>query len=795
MVKILKISIILTIFIYAAHMGFPLLSSAAKVAGDDATVPTVALPARPDIAPVPQAPVNREAPDSFPKTLKRKEPPVQAPPARLSATPLAPPEVPPQTQPVSPEPPPAAAATPAEPPASDENTASPVDSSSVQKAATEPPAAKTAEVKPPAPVIQEQKQAPKDTRYVTIDFDNVDIQVFVKFVSELTGRNFVIDDKVRGKVTIISPRKISINEVYKVFESVLEVYGFATVTAGDVTKIVPSLQAREKQLETKVGKGGGDPEDKIVTQIISLEYANPDEVKKVLDPLISRSSIVLSYPPTGMLVITDFYSNIKKVLEIIGALDIEGVAAQITYLPLQAASAPEISKAITELFKPQPGRVVMAPVRVVADERANAIILVASEMDTERVKKLIELMDKDVPKSDAMLRVYRLQNAVAEDLAKVLMNIPKDTKAPDQKGKSPLLSKDVQVTADKATNTLIITANKNDYKVLEDVIKSLDVSRPMVYIEALIMEVSATKDFQVGVEWRGIKDTGATSGFPDSGTAAFISSGTTGLIPSATIGTSGASLSGLPGGFAMGILGAGINIGGVAFPSIGAVLQAFRGDSDVSVLSTPQLMTVDNEEAEINVSQNIPYITRQDTSSNITTTAGGINYSSYEYKDVGVKLNITPHINEENMVRLKLEQTVSNVVSATNKDGVALPTTLKREAKTVVVVKDRETIVIGGLLSDNNSVNTSKVPCLGNIPILGWLFKTMSEKREKTNLYVFLTPHIVRTQEDAAAIYNDKRSEMGEVREGIIKLNKAKVPQYPSSRNYVPAEGDPDGNK
>ena len=235
----------------------------------------------------------------------------------------------------------------------------------------------------------------------------------------------------------------------------------------------------------------------------------------------------------------------------------------------------------------------------------------------------------------------------------------------------------------------------------------------------------------------------------------------------------------------MGIIGAGIQIGNVIFPSIGAVVQAYKTDQEVSILSTPQLMTLDNEEAEINVGSNVPYITSQQSSSTTTTTSlSPLNYNSYEYRDVGVILNITPHINEGNFIRLKISQQVTKVTSAA---GNPTPTTLKRTAKTTVVVKDNETIVIGGLVGDSTRDDNYKVPLLGDIPILGWLFKTHSTSREKTNLYVFLTPHIVRTQQEAASLYQGKRETMGEVVEGIIKLNEKK-PELKPSGAPAPAE-------
>ena len=618
-------------------------------------------------------------------------------------------------------------------------------------------------------------------QYVTLDFDNVNIEVFVKFVSELTGKNFIIDEKVKGKVTILSPRKIPLRDVYKVFLSVLEINGFATVPVGDMIKIVPSSVAREKSLETRYKKDGAETDDRMVTQVIALDRANPDEVKRVLDPIIPKTSSVLSYPPAGILIITDYLSNIRRLQEIVRALDVEGAGEQITYLPVQNASASEVVKSLTTVF--QQRRPNTTPIRIVADPRTNSMIILASVADTESVRKLVAMMDKDVPRGESNIQVYRLQNSIAEDLAKVLNNIIKETGAQSagaagaqaQRVTAPVVSKNVQIVPDKATNTLVIMAEREDYKVLENIIKQLDVPRPMVYIEALIMEVNTTKDFKLGVEWSGVKDTGQVDGSVGSGSAAFISSGTGVLssLTSTTVGTS--TLLGLPAGFSMGILGAGIKIGNVLFPTIGAMVQAYKTDSDVSILSTPQLMTLDNEEAEINVGSNVPYITRQDSTASLTTNA--VNYNTYEYKDVGVILNITPHINAENYVRLKISQQVTKVTSDPKS---ATPTTLKRTAKTTVVVKDNETIVIGGLVGDSTDDGTNKVPGLAEVPILGWLFKAKTVKREKTNLYVFLTPHIVRTQKDAAGLYQEKREAMGEVVEGIIKLNERKQDSYPS---------------
>ncbi len=737
---------------------------AVRLADDDKTVPGIT-GRQPD--PVPPPPPQQPA--------ERKESPAQTFVGRPAAGqgagsagtgfPLPPPSVPGRTQPPI-------GATQKQPPVTDSAGGHP----SAVSAPAEPVAVQKAAAGPPSSPVS---ASARDVRYVTIDFDNVDIQVFIKFVSELTGRNFLIDEKVRGKVTVVSPKRIAVEEVYRVFESVLEIYGFATVTAGEVTKVVPAVDARGKSLEVRLPRDAALPDDRVVTQILSLQHASPDEMKKILDPLISKTSIVLSYAPTGMLIITDVQSNIKRLQEIVTALDVEGTGDEVSYIPIHAASAGEIVKALTAVFAPlRTGA--GAQLRVVADERTNSVIVLSRQQMTGHVKKLIALMDKDIPRVGNLLHVYRLQNGNAEEMVKVLMNLPKETTAarPAQAGqpaaaaKTPVLSKDMNVVADKATNTLIITADRNDYRILESVIQKLDVPRPMVYIEALIMEVSVTKNFNIGVEWRGLRDIGNAElkGLGSNATALGMA-GFTGqsLIPQVNASTGAVSM---PAGFSMGVIGAGIQIGNVVFPNIGAVLQAYRKDSDVSILSTPQLLTLNNEDAEINVGKNVPYITRTDTSAVIPGQTFG---SSYEYKDVGVILKITPNINEEQFVRLKIDQQVT----AISGEQTQTPTTFKRTAKTTVVVKDNETVVIGGMIDDSTNVETAQVPCLGEIPLVGWLFKTMARGRSKTNLFVFITPHIIRNQNEAAAIYQKKLDDVGNVEEGIIKMNEARTFQKP----------------
>jgi general secretion pathway protein D len=616
------------------------------------------------------------------------------------------------------------------------------------------------------------KRKEPDKRYVTIDFDNVDIGLFIKFISELTGKNFVVDKAVRGKVTIISPTKISVKEAFRVFESVLEVHGFTAVPAGNIIKIVPAVQARSKNIETRLREEATDPEDRVVTQLIPLDYANPDELRKLFAPLISKSSVIASYTPTRMLIVTDVLSNIKRLITIVREIDVVGIGEEISVIPLKHATASDLSKSLVGIFKTPVRRAKKAapvgPVlKIVAEERTNSLIIMATEDDTARVKELIVLLDKEIPRGEGNIHVYYLQNANAEDLSKVLMAIPSGAKKQVKKGKAPVISKEVQIVADKATNSLVITARKQDYLVLEDIIKKLDIPRRMVYLEALIMEVNVDKEFRLGVEWMGVDD----FDYDDKKGAYFAGSGGAGDYGN----IKGLAASSLPVGFSLGVFGEAIEIGGVAFPNLGAILQAYKKDSDVHIISTPQILTTDNEEAEIKVGQNVPYLTKEAT--------GDQTYQTYEYKDVGMTLKITPQINQERFVRLKIFQEIITLKRGAEQYR---PTTLKRSAETTVIVKDKNSVVIGGMIGESTDRGTYKVPCLGDIPVLGWFFRSISRSQNKTNLFVFLTPYIIENQIEAREIYEEKKGEMDRIEGGVIKMYKK--PEARSQKQEV--EGD-----
>jgi general secretion pathway protein D len=561
---------------------------------------------------------------------------------------------------------------------------------------------------------------------------------------------------VKGKVTIISPSKISLKEAYKVFESVLEVHGYTTVKAGDIVKIVPSPDARSKNIKTLLREEAASPEDKVVTQLIPLKYADPVEIKRLFTPMVSKSSVILAYQPTNMMIITDVHSNIRRLLKILRQIDIPGIGQEISVIPIQFADATKMVSLLSSVFKPARKPPKGAPeqaVAMVADERTNLIILLANKIDTLRIKQLIAMIDKETPRGKGKIHVYYCENATAEELAKVLQEVPtQETGTTKGKKGAPVVSGKVRISADKATNSLIIMADQEDYLVLEEVIKKLDIPRSMVFIESLIMEVDMDKSLDIGIDWQAFGET-SISGKETAIGGQFSSQG---LIDPGAL---------AQGGLTVGLITEQTNIAGLLVSNIAAIINAVKTDDEFRILSTPQVLTTDNEEARITVGENRPYQTRS------TTDPSGGTFESFEYRDVGKILKITPHVTEGRLVRMKISLEVTNIdLASTLTTSSTLPVTQKRTVDTTVIVKDSQTVVIGGLIEDSTTENETKVPVLGDIPILGWLFRDKSEANEKTNLYIFLTPRVIKSPAEAREIMEDKKGQMDTIKEGEIKL-------------------------
>jgi general secretion pathway protein D len=487
--------------------------------------------------------------------------------------------------------------------------------------------------------------------------------------------------------------------------------------------------------------------------------------------MVSKSSVILAYPPTNILIVTDVYSNIKRLLKILKEIDITGIGQGISVIPVEYSDATKLVNLLNTVFKPtvQKGkRVQQKVITMVADERTNTIVLLASEIDASRIKKLIAMIDKETPRGKGKIHVYYCKNATAEELAKVLQEVPtKESGAPKGKKAAPVVAGNVRISADKATNSLIIMADKEDYMVLEDVIRKLDIPRSMVYIEALLMEVDMNKSLNIGIDWTafgkaslGGKETlvggGFAPGFPQP----------TDL---------------LQGGLTLGMVTEPLTIAGVTVSNITAIINAVKTDDDFRILSTPQILTTDNEEARIVVGENRPFQTRS------TTDVSGGTFESFEYRDVAKTLKITPHVTEDRLVRMQINFEVTTInQAATLTTSSTLPVTNKRTVDTTVIVKDDQTVVIGGLIDDSTTKNENKVPALGDVPLLGWLFKNKSENNIKTNLYIFITPRVIKNPAEANLIYEGKKEQIDTIKEGNIPFNETLPPESGNGEKRIP---------
>ena len=623
-------------------------------------------------------------------------------------------------------------------------------------------------------------------QYVTMDFDGVDIKVFVKFIADITGKNFILDDKVAGKVTVISPRKMSLDEAYQVFLSVLDVNGYGTVTNGGVTKIVRAADAITKSLDTVTGSPQ-KREDVLVTQIIQLKHVDANDMKTLFTPLLSRgSSQLLAYPQSNVLIITDTRSNIKKITEILDIIDKSGFGQEFRIFSLSYASAVDLSTKLGDILsedstdraqrirsaRTQGAVSQRSSAKIIPYERTNSIIVLASAIEMTEIASLIKKLDIPTPSGKEDIHVYYLQYANAEDLAKVLTDMPAPDKAsaaispegvPGARGGfSSSQQKDFKISFDKETNSLIVYANPDAYQSILETIKYLDIPRKQVYVKAIIMEVNTNEDFKVGVEWSAFEDFTYDGGERTGGV--FGRTGSNFIT----------NLSDLPSGALFGVVGDAITINRngteITFPNMTSFINAMAQDTKVNILSTPQIITLDNKEAEITVGANVPYVTREDTdTTNIDRTI-----RTYDYRDVGVMLKFTPQINQQGWVRLELFQENTSLVAGQGADEFA-PTTLKRSAKTTVTVKDGATMVIGGLIGDSVTFGENRVPLLGRIPLLGYLFKSKTKKYEKTNLYIFLTPQIIDTEQKAEDLYRKKYGEMSRKHNDEMKGRKKDV--------------------
>lgn len=595
---------------------------------------------------------------------------------------------------------------------------------------------------------------------ISVNFEQVDIRTVLKTIGDITGINFVVDDNVRGTVTMMSPTKIRLDKLYDVLESILEVRGYAAVPAENLVKIVPRADAVKRNLQVRVGSNPEEipKNDSIITQIMPLSYADAAEVSQIIQPLLAEGSQMATYPRTNSIVIIDTSSNIHHIATIIQKLDVTGSKEQVTVFGLEYASAQSLSEQITHIMEKQKsassqavrGRntpQIQTEIKIMPDARTNSLIVVANAQDTEMIAGLIRQLDIQRPMGNKNVHVVYLKNGQAVDVAKSLTDALSNLKIAG----ALEATQQVHVSADEGTNALIIAASAQDFEVLAEIIDKLDVFREQVFVEMLIMEISEDGLKKLGVDWATIDQS------VDGSARVF---GATNFGPRVDF------ASGTLEGLAVGLWrGSGTNV------RIGSMLHALDKQSGINILSTPHILTSNNNKAKIIVGESRPFVVKSritEGSDPLTPTV----IKEYEYKDVGITMYITPHISQGGFVRLEIQSEFTKLIEDVTSLAIDTPSTAKREAETIVSMNSGSTVVIGGLIRDDKITVNTKVPLVSDIPIIGGLFKYEKDQLQKTNLLIFITPHIISSQEDMEQITQEKKKEIGSVLEGIDLKNE-----------------------
>jgi general secretion pathway protein D len=632
---------------------------------------------------------------------------------------------------------------------------------------------------------------------VTINFVNAEIEGVVKVVSEIVGKNFILDPRVKGTINVVSSRPMSRAMVYEVFLSALRVQGFVAIEERNAVKILPEadgkLQSGPVTGPQESTRGGGD---RIQTRVFVLTHESAAQLVPILRPLIAPGNSIASYGNGNSLVITDYASNLVRIEKIISAVDQPNGTEPIV-ISLRYASAFDVAQAVNRLFSESglgqaPTQDPMLRLVVTADPRSNSLLARSnSPAQLGRLRQFVAMIDSPTSAAGNM-HVVALKNADATKLAETLRAIygsesapagPR-TQAPPQAvagslqplqatPQSPAAVPGI-IQADAATNSIIITAPDAIYNNLRTVIEKLDKRRAQVYVEALVAEVTAQKAAEFGIQWQDLSGASKTTVQGFGGT---------------NFGNSGQNIVGITQnpllagqGLNLGVIKGVVSVPGVSgqFLNIGLLVRALESDSNANILSTPTLLTLENEEAKIVIGQNVPFITGQYAVSGAATTPTP--FQTIERRDVGLTLRIRPQISEGGTVRLQIFQEVSSIQDNTNAAGVI---TNKRSVESTVLVDDGQIVVIGGLIQDTLNDGVGKVPGLGDLPLVGGLFQYKTRTRNKTNLMIFLRPTLLRTGQQADALASDRydyilREQAGSRPAPSVVLPDAAVPTLPA---------------
>ena len=624
------------------------------------------------------------------------------------------------------------------------------------------------------------QQPPQGQQQTTITpaFRDADLTQIIEAVSQITGKTFIVDPRVRAQVTILSSTPMSPEAFYETFLSILQVHGFVAVPAGNSIKIIPDANARQGPGQADLPERINGGSDEFITQVIGVRNVSAAQLVPVLRPLIPQYGHLVAYPPSNMLIISDRASNVSRMMRIIQRIDLGG-DEEIDIVRLENASAADIVRVVNALNQ-GPGQQAEAAAtgaRLVADDRTNSVLISGEKAQRLRLRTLVTHLDTPL-ETGGDTRVRYLNYADAEQIAgKLIEQITGITQAAPgapgaQGGPQAAADRSTTIWADKQTNALVVTAPPKIMRSIMGVVDKLDIRRLQVLVEAILVEVSENKTSELGVNW-AVGNTDSDSTVP---IGTFNQN-----VGGASIGSIAAAISD-PDNIDPSLLTSGLTLGAGRFLDSGTnfavLLRALRGDANTNILQTPSIITLDNEEAEIKVAQEVPFLTGSFSNTGVSNQQGQVNpFQTIQREEVGTILKITPQINEGDAVMLKIEQEDSSVAAGTQ--GAVDLVTNKRTVTTTVLVDDGGVVVLGGLITDTARENENRVPILGSIPIIGELFKTRFGNKEKRNLMLFIRPTIIRDGAQAAVETNAKYNV---VRNQQLNRRRGKVTLLPGER-------------
>jgi general secretion pathway protein D len=621
----------------------------------------------------------------------------------------------------------------------------------------------------------------------TVNFKETDIQELIRFVAAASKRTIIVDPQVKGQVQVISNKPVNSKELYELFLSILEVNGFTAVESGEVTRIISSKDARTAPVSVST-RGDREPSSEVITEVVQLQNISAAKLIPVLRPLAPQEAHMAAYAPSNAIIISDTVANIARIKQVIKSIDLSSVQ-KTDIVELKHASSEEVVAMLQQLEKSETAKGLdqSKEIILVADKRTNSVLVTGDELDRQRVKVLIEHLDTPLTQSGNVKVVY-LEYALAKDLAQVLTKVVQNMERISEQEKTSGAAKTSTATieADEGTNSLIITAKADVMQSLQAVIARLDIRRAQVLVEAIIVEMSDNDGRALGVEWLFLNDSGGYGSSTNAGLGGAVAESAFAVDDDGEPVDSRAGIANVLSNTAGQVLGVGRLDDDLSF---NVVINALQGNSEANILSTPSLLTLDNEEASITVGENISFSTGSYTSTGDSSSNPDNPFQTVERENVGITLKITPQINEGDSMVLAISQEVSNVIES-GKTVNNNPVTSERKIETKVLADNGQIIVLGGLIEDDVTEQVQKIPFLGDIPLLGRLFRSTSVQIGKKHLLVFIRPTIVRDKRSMDATTAQKyrlirEQQLQEIQEGVDLMDDRSLPLLPEWKTQL----------